>query len=88
MTAKELAFVGWLGVLKGYLQGKRGRSSALARELGVGRQNVSRWFVVRRSSGGIPAWAAVCANVWYWRVVSSQADKCLSPGGQEGVHHG
>jgi hypothetical protein len=72
MNPHEAAFERWMDKLKAYLQEKRGRSAALARGLGVGRQSVSRWFIGRHCR--IPAWAAVTANVWYWKNVSPQVD--------------
>ena len=72
MTGSEVKFLKWLDVLRLYLHAKRGRCSALARHLGTRRQNVQRWFIYRHTA--IPAWAAVCTNVWYWSVVSPQAD--------------
>lgn len=57
--------------LKAYLQGQRGRAAELARALGVNRQAVSRWFIGRHCR--IPAWAAVTANIWYWKNVPHQA---------------
>jgi hypothetical protein len=64
----------WMLRFRSYLASERGRSSALARHLGVRRQNVSRWFIGRGHSAGPPAWAAVAANVWYNRVVAPQVD--------------
>jgi hypothetical protein len=72
MNPHEDAFERWLDKLKTWLQAKRGRSAAFSRALGVGRQAISRWFIYRHCR--IPAWAAVTANVWYWKNVSSQAD--------------
>jgi hypothetical protein len=68
----KLAFATWMGAFKTWLQSERGRSSRLARYLGVGRQNVSRWFVVHASGDSVPAWAAVTANVWYHQQLAEE----------------
>lgn len=72
MNPHEAAFERWLDKLKAFLQQKRGRSAALSRALGVGRQAISRWFIGRHCR--VPAWAAVNANVWYYKNVSPQED--------------
>lgn len=60
--------------LEAYLRARRGRASALARYLGVNRQNVHRWFKDRHTA--IPAWAAVWTNIWF----SKQGESICPPG--------
>jgi len=47
-----------------FLASKRGAYSELARQIGVSRQTVWRWFGPGYRSMP-PAWAGVVANIWY-----------------------
>jgi len=61
---RKAQYEGWVSTLQQYLAGKRGNYSRLARQLGVNRQTVWRWFGPGYRSR-VPGWAAVCANVWH-----------------------
>jgi hypothetical protein len=69
--AHERRFDQWRDQLRLYCQAERGRTSELARALGVRRQSAWRW--INQSWSKFPAWAAVAAIVWYFRQVPSQA---------------
>jgi hypothetical protein len=58
-----------------YLRAERGRCSQLARDIGVRRQTVWRWFYNRWSN--IPGWAAVAVNVWYYQHLPREKDQEL-----------
>lgn len=61
----------WRDALKTYVRAERGRTSDLARYLGVRRQSVWRW--VNDGWSKFPAWAAVASIVWYFRQSPAQA---------------
>lgn len=71
----EKRFTHWQDQLKTYIRAERGRTSELARYLGVRRQSLWRW--INEPYSKFPAWAAVATIVWYFRVVSPQADNLV-----------
>ena len=66
----------WRDRVRFYLKAKRGRTSDLARALGVRRQTVWRWFFEHWSN--VPGWAAVNVNVWYYERVPRELDQFLA----------
>jgi hypothetical protein len=64
MTPLEVHFQKWRERCCFWLHLERGRTTALAKHLGVSRQTVWRWF--NQSWSGFPGWAAVASNVFYY----------------------
>jgi len=64
MTPLEVNFQRWRERCCFWLHMERGRTTMLARHLGVSRQTVWRWF--NQSWSSFPGWAAVACNVYYY----------------------
>jgi len=74
MVPYEIAFNKWRERCRFWMHAKRGRCSALAKELSVSRQTVWRWF--HNDWARFPGWAAVAANIWYYQQ-AREADNYL-----------